>query len=145
MQFLPKKRERPTIDMSPLVDVVFLLIIFYTVTTTFRSGTGLPVSLPSAGTAVSQAAGPVEVSVGGDGKLEIDGQVYADVESAAPVLRAALENAAQKIVLVRGDRRADYETIVRVIDLARSLGAEGMTLATARDREQPPGAAGSTR
>ena len=143
MEFLPRRRTRPSIDMSPLVDVVFLLIIFFTVSTTFKSGTGLPVSLPSAGSASSQPAGPVEVAVGNDGRIEVSGVVYDDVTAARPALARALESARPKIVLVRGDRRADYQTIVAVIDVARDLGAEGLTLATFKraaptDRETPP-------
>ena len=139
MEFLPRRRERPSIDMSPLVDVVFLLIIFFTVSTTFKSGTGLPVSLPSAGTAAAQPAGPVEVAVGNDGRIEIAGKVYADAGTARPALAEALASAEPKVVFVRGDRQADYETIVAVIDMARDLGAQGLTLATFKRTDEPPG------
>ncbi len=144
MQFLPRQRRRPTIDLSPLVDVVFLLIIFFTVSTTFREGTGLPVRLPSSGTAVSQPTGPVEVTIGADGRIALGGTVYPSVEALAGPLRAALEKADPRAVLVRGDRQARYETIVQVLDLARSLDATGVTLATRRGGVAPagPGAGG---
>ncbi|RMF71355.1 MAG: biopolymer transporter ExbD [Acidobacteria bacterium] len=139
MEFLPRRREKPSIDMSPLVDVVFLLIIFFTVSTTFKSGTGLPVSLPSAGTAASQPSGPVEISIGQDGRIEVAGKVFEDVEAARPVVAEALAQAEPKVALVRGDRRAQYETIVAVIDMVRDLGAQGLTLATFRRAEDPGG------
>ena len=141
MQFVSRGRIKPSIDMSPLVDVVFLLIIFFTVSTTFREGTGLPVSLPEAGTATSAAAEPIEISVGADGRIEIGGAVYGSAADARPVLARKLAEGDSRTVLVRGDRASAYETIVQVIDMTRDLGAEGMVLATTRgsDPVEPAG------
>jgi biopolymer transport protein ExbD len=136
MQFVSRGRIKPTIDMSPLVDVVFLLIIFFTVSTTFREGTGLPVSLPEAGTATSTAAETVEITVGADGRMELQGKVYATIDDVRPVLARALEEGPSRRVIVRGDRTSSYGTIVQVMDLTRELGAEGMSLAT---RKSPAG------
>ena len=130
MQFVSRGRIKPSIDMSPLVDVVFLLIIFFTVSTTFREGTGLPVSLPEAGTATAAAAEPIEITVGSDGRIEIGGGVYATVAEARPVLARQLAEGESKTVFVRGDRASAYVTIVQVIDMTRDLGAEGMVLGT---------------
>ena len=142
MQFLPRQRRRPTIDLSPLVDVVFLLIIFFTVSTTFREGSGLPVKLPSSGTAVAQPSGPVEVTIGADGRVALGSRIYPSVDALAGPLAAALEKANPRTVLIRGDRHAQYETIVRVLDLARSLEAEGVTLAARRGAPAPGSARG---
>ena len=133
MQFVSRGRIKPTIDMSPLVDVVFLLIIFFTVSTTFREGTGLPVSLPEAGTATSTASETVEITVSADGRMELQGQVYASIEDVRPVLARALEEGPSRRVIVRGDRTSSYGTIVQVMDLTRELGAEGMSLATKKN------------
>ncbi len=138
MQFLPRRKARPTIDLSPLVDVVFLLIIFFTVSTTFREGTGLPITLPNAGSATTQPSGPVEVSIGAGGRIEVGGRVFESVEAAAPTIESELATASPRRVVIRGDRQVAYESIVAVLDLARSLEAEGVTLATTR-----PLAAGS--
>ncbi len=140
MRFLQAKRSRPTIDLSPLVDVVFLLIIFFTVSTTFREGTGLPVTLPSAGTATSQSAGPVEVTIGTGGRIEVGGKVFGSVDDARPAIESALASAEPRRVVIRGDRQVAYESIVAVLDLARSLDAEGVTLATRRDGGKAAGA-----
>jgi len=132
VQFLPRRRTRPTIDLSPLVDVVFLLIIFFTVSTTFREGTGLPISLPKAGSATAQPSGPVEVTIGSGGRIEVAGHVFPSVEAATPAIESALLTASPRRVIIRGDRQVAYESIVSVLDLARSLEAEGVTLATTR-------------
>ena len=139
MRFLTQQRRRPTIEISPLVDVVFLLIIFFAVSTTFREGTGLPVSLPRAGSATSQAAGPVEVTVGLEGQVEVRGDIYPSVQAARPAIAKALKDANPRTILIRGDRQAHYEVIVQVLDLARRLDAQGVTLAT----QKSAGSAGS--
>lgn len=130
MQFMPGKRTRPSIDLSPLVDVVFLLIIFFAVSTTFREGTGLPITLPSAGSATAQPAGPVEVSIGLGGQIELAGKVYPTLEAMQEPFRQALDRATPRSVLIRGDKQAAYDTIIKVLDLARRFEAEGVTLAT---------------
>lgn len=139
MRFLTQQRRQPTIEISPLVDVVFLLIIFFAVSTTFREGTGLPVSLPSAGSATSQAAGPVEITVGQEGRVEVRGEIYSTVQAARPAITKALEDADPRTILIRGDRVTHYEVIIEVLDLARQLDAQGITLAV----QKSPGPAGS--
>jgi biopolymer transport protein ExbD len=129
VEFLPRKRERPTIDLSPLVDVVFLLIIFFTVSTTFREGTGLPVSLPSAGSAVELPTGPVIVAVGEDGRVEVNGTIYGDLAAASGPLEEAIRQTDSDVV-VRGDRKTPYELVIQVMDLARSYGAKGLSMKT---------------
>jgi len=132
--FLPARQRRPTIDLSPLVDVVFLLIIFFLVSTTFREGTGLPVQLPSAGTAAPMPAGPVEITLGSAGEVAVAGRRFASLDEAREAIRSAIEKADPRRVLLRGDRQAPYETVIAVLDLARSLDAS-VTLAT---RRTPP-------
>jgi biopolymer transport protein ExbD len=130
MRFLSSKPRKPAIEISPLVDVMFLLIIFFTVSTTFKEGAGLPISLPAAGTATTQSKGPVEVSVGDQGQIELGGKIYADLAAAEADLRSAIEGADPRAVMVRGDRKAAYETIIGVLDIARELEAKQVSLAT---------------
>jgi biopolymer transport protein ExbD len=131
VQFVTRRRQRPSIDISPLVDVVFLLIIFFTVSTTFREGAGLPVTLPAAGTATAQPTGPIEVAVARDGSIAVAGEVYETIDGAEEALRAALAESEAPRISVRGDRLAPFERVVQVMDMARALGAQGMSLATA--------------
>ncbi|UCF66217.1 MAG: biopolymer transporter ExbD [Acidobacteriota bacterium] len=137
VEFMARRPRRPTIDLSPLVDVVFLLIIFFTVSTTFREGTGLPITLPSAGTATAAPAGPIEISIDPSGRIAIDGQVFASVEQARGRLEQLLSEAETRRVLLRGDTKVPYGTVVEILDLARSLKA-GVTLGTRRDGRASP-------
>jgi biopolymer transport protein ExbD len=132
MKFLSGKPRKPSIEISPLVDVMFLLIIFFTVSTTFKEGAGLPISLPSAGSATSQTRGPVEVTVSDQGQVELGGKIYAGIDEAEADLRSAIETADPRSVMVRGDRKAAYETIIAVLDIAREMEARQVSLATRR-------------
>ena len=143
MKFLSGKPRKPSIEISPLVDVMFLLIIFFTVSTTFKEGAGLPISLPSAGSATSQTRGPVEVSVSDQGQVELGGKIYAGIAEAEADLKSAIESADPRSVMVRGDRKAAYETIVAVLDIAREMEAKQVSLATRQGgrggaRPEPP-------
>ncbi len=139
MRFVQRAARKPTIEISPLVDVVFLLIIFFAVSTTFREGAGLPVELPSAGSAVAQNTGPVEITIGTEGQIEVAGKIFPSVEAATETITRELDASAGRSILLRGDRKAYYEIIVKVLDLARRLDVKGLSLATHRKGREEKG------
>jgi biopolymer transport protein ExbD len=134
MRFLSGRPRKPSIEISSLVDVMFLLIIFFTVSTTFKEGAGLPITLPSAGSSSAQARGPVEVTVSDQGQIELGGTVYPSLTAAEADLRSAIESADPRTVTIRGDRKTAYETIIQVLDLAREMEVKGVSLSTAAPR-----------
>ena len=130
---LPRRREA-RIDISPLVDVVFQLLIFFVITTTFLTDTGLPLDLPDAESGQQETAvQDLSVRVSADGGLRFQGEMLslADLEAR---LRQAIAASPDGAVTIYGDGRVDYETVVQVIDLARRAQARGIVLAT----EEPP-------
>lgn len=130
---LPGKREA-RIDISPLVDVVFQLLIFFVVTTTFLTDSGMPLDLPQAESGETETAvEDLSVRVSADGALTFRGEPLSLVDLERR-LREAVETSESGAVTIYGDGRVDYETVVQVIDLARRVKATGVVLAT----EQPP-------
>jgi biopolymer transport protein ExbD len=117
------------IDISALIDVVFLLLIFFAVSTTFLESTGLDLELPSADTSAAPETRDVTVWIGEEGNLRFDGRdlQLADLEAD---LKAALEQAERKFVVIMADRNARLEQVVEVMDLARKSGAVGLTIAS---------------
>ena len=115
--------------MSALIDVVFLLLIFFAVSTTFLESTGLDLELPSAETSAAPESRDVTVWIGEEGNLRFDGRdlQLADLEAD---LKAALEQAERKFVVIMADRNARLEHVVQVMDLARKSGAVGLTIAS---------------
>ena len=129
MEFPRPPRRDVRIDISALIDVVFLLLIFFAVSTTFLESTGLDLELPSADTSAAPESRDVIVWIGEEGNLRFDGRdlQLADLEDD---LKAALEQAERKFVVIMADRNARLEQVVQVMDLARKSGAVGITIAS---------------
>ncbi len=137
MRFTRTQRHTPRIDMSPLIDVVFQLLLFYAVTTQFVADERLKLQLPQARTAQEEAGQQQrssEIVVNAAGQVFIDGKAVpdADLESA---IKSAVKTSPEKALTIRGDQGADYGKVVRVLDLAREAGAKGINLAAVK----PPG------
>lgn len=137
MKFSRGGRRRPTIDISPLIDVVFQLLLFYAVTTQFVADDRLRLQLPEAKTAeqgASETPRPAEVVVTASGETLIAGRVVGERELERE-LRRLLDASRDRTLTIRGDRGANYGTVVRVLDLARQLGAKGINMAAVKPPE----------
>lgn len=132
MNFVTEKREAPRIDISSLVDVVFLLIIFFAISTTFVSTSGVTVRPPASSTA-SAARGGLEVLVGQDGTVVFEGNEVPgeEIRERLPALisEALVEQGASPRVVVRGDEGVEYGALYRVLDAVREAGVEAFVLA----------------
>jgi biopolymer transport protein ExbD len=130
-------RRKPDVQMSPLIDVVFLLLIFYAVTTQFVTDERLKLKLPEAKTAESEGVGreesPPEVKVAADGTVWIN-DVIVPEEELEDQMRILVERAPDKAVILKGDREADYGVVVKVLDTARAVGANMIQMSA----ERPP-------
>jgi len=125
--FADKRVERRvTLDMSPLMDIVFLLLIFFLVTTTFLPDAAMDLELPESTTATPSELAPTMISVREDGSVQLDGEDVSVEELQQAV--AALPEAERQRITVRADSRVDYGIIVRIIDALRNAGVEGLSL-----------------
>ena len=132
------RRPRPALDLTPMLDVTFNLILFFVVTTQFASEQqpapdGLQVDLPRAAAAqVLPSEASVDLTVGPDGAVAIDGATVGRAE-----LRGRLQSAAERdpntLVVLRADRGVKHGEVVSVMDLARTLGLTRLAIATEPD------------
>jgi biopolymer transport protein ExbD len=112
--------------MTPMIDMVFLLLIFFLVATTFQQEEReMQIALPEAATAgpISTALREIIINVAEDGRLIVSG---AEMEAAAlqtMIEEAVAENPDQKVT-IRGDRAALYESIVRPLDICKAAGIQ---------------------
>jgi biopolymer transport protein ExbD len=131
-------RRKPDVQMAPLIDVVFLLLIFYAVTTQFVSDERLKLKLPEAKTAESEGVGqeetPPEVKVAADGTIWINDEIVPEEELEAR-MKILVEGAPDGTVILKGDREADYGVIVKVLDTARAAGANMIQMSADRPKE----------
>lgn len=132
MDFAPPRRRLPLVlDLTPLIDVVFLLLIFFMVTTSFVSrDAGLQVDLPRSASAESLLPGEdLTLELGADGTVALNGTALT-----APQLRAELRKAAEAdpstLVVLRADGGVQHSRVVEVMDVARDLGLTSFAFAT---------------
>ena len=134
MQFRRSGSSTVAINIAPLVDVVFLLVIFFAVSTTFLETAGLELTLPTSSSSADSAAQEITVGLSSDGRLSLDGQPLAEDRLAAD-LRQRLDGMEKKLVLLRADEETPHGVVVRIMDLAREAGATGLTIAARRDAD----------
>jgi biopolymer transport protein ExbD len=120
------------INITPLTDIFLVLLIIFMVTTSVISSQGKNVDLPSSAVASQTPAG-VTVTITAEDEVAIDGAVVAG-EAIAPALKAALDKAKDKVVVLRGDRDVVLGRAVSILDMAQEAGATSIALAT-----KPPG------
>jgi biopolymer transport protein ExbD len=129
MQFRRPGKLRVAIEIAPLVDVVFLLVIFFAVSTTFLETSGLKLELPSSSSTAERETQEIAVYLAADGRLSFDGEEVT-LEQLRERLPQALESAVSKVVILRADTQTPHGQVVKIMDAARSAGAEGLTVAT---------------
>ena len=112
-------------DMTPLIDCVFLLLIFFMVTTVFLHTKGLDVDMPAQSEAEEEQKKDINIVLDRDGGIEIGGD---PVESAALSARltAAMEEANNDNIIVQADGECAQKYVVYVVDTARQVGVEGI-------------------
>lgn len=119
-------------DLIPLIDCVFLVLLFYVVASTFVDEAAFPVELPAASEADQVVLDSPEeilsVWIGADGSVAVgDGATIAtDYRSA---IRDAVSKSGLKALAIRGDQQAPYSLVAAVVDEARAAGIEEIALA----------------
>ncbi|UYG08895.1 ExbD/TolR family protein [Halomonas sp. M4R1S46] len=128
---VPRTRREPVeVNLTPLIDVVFLLLIFFMVSTTFETRQALELELPESATGVAAEVSPVTVVVTARGDYRLGERDLAPGELAS-ALGAEAERAREQGLVVEADGRAAHAAVVRVLDRAGALGIRQVRIATA--------------
>ncbi|MBV0932148.1 ExbD/TolR family protein [Marinobacterium weihaiense] len=135
MKFQRQRREEININLTPLIDVVFLLLIFFMVTTTFTRESHLSISLPeSSGETHSapQEVDTIDVVVGSEGQYTVNGQPLVS-HDALTLKRAVVKLAGDKRdqpFVITADANAAHQSVVTVMDVAGQLGFSKLSIST---------------
>ncbi|AKS42191.1 ExbD/TolR family protein [Wenzhouxiangella marina] len=132
MKLYDEEREEPEINLTSLIDVVFLLLIFFMVSTTFERQSLISLQLPEASTAQSENLPRlIELVVTDDGRLFIDEEQLADDRRATiqAAIAAAFEREPEATLVIRADAEAAHRLVVRAMDAAAAEGIERLTIA----------------
>lgn len=131
---LKKGRALDSLSMTPLIDVVFILLIFFIVAARFaQEDRELPVQLPSAKSAVPMTMEPEVLIVGIDeaGKFVIDGRPLPIEEVETSIRQALTNNPINQTVIIRGDKRVPFQHVVSVMDVCQRLKVPTYKVTTA--------------
>ena len=122
------KRQTPELNIAPLIDMVFILLIFFLVTTSFVRETGVEVNRPAAQTASANQKTNLLVGISSENKVFMNRR-QVDIRAVrAHVERGLVDNPGAAVVVV-ADKDATAGAVVSVMDAARLAGAENVTLA----------------
>jgi biopolymer transport protein ExbD len=125
LKFNLKAKEPLSLNVTPLIDVVFLLLIFFMTTTTFDKQTQLEIQLPAVDThAKISDTSVVEIVINSKGLMEVDHHLLPDTKSAT--LREAIKahpgfNPTGKVI-ISADAQASHQSVMRAMDVAGGLG-----------------------
>ena len=136
MRRMSAARREAGIEMTPLIDVVFLLLIFFMVSSSFVQKQVISVTLPESGTAVANVSDTVEISLDAAGMYFVAGQpvgrergqLLAAMRSVVRTLDARA--LAEQPVEIRADANATHQSVVRALDVCVALGLVQVSLAT---------------
>ena len=138
MKFRNQALEPAGMQLAPMIDIVFLLLIFFIVTWQFsRSETEMKISVPSSqeGADPKRVLGEIIVNVRVTGEVVVEGQVMSQAQLKEKLAAIARQHKNQPIRL-RGDAEASYQTIVEVIDTCQKAGIRNISFATQRKKTE---------
>jgi len=137
MAFLRKKREEPRVDLTPMVDVVFLLLIFFMISTTFVDTAGISIKLPeSSSQQVAKEPQELKVYLSQDGKIFIKDEPVPLAEFKNRLSQYQTE-ASETTFLLFADRDTKHGQVVEIMDLARQAGFSKLAIATEGEGRAP--------
>ncbi len=116
--------EEAAIDMTPMLDVVFIMLIFFIVTASFVKEAGIDVNRPEAATAVKKDRANILIAISDKGEIWINKRRI-DVRA---VERLRAENP-QGSVVIQADKKATTETLIKVMDASRAAGVYDVSIA----------------
>jgi len=127
----PRKQERYQIQMplASLIDIVFLLLIYFLLTTNFIVEQGIDVNLPDAEASVPQTREEITVYVDKDGMVYIGDQPV-EFNNLFDRLKDRIQANPKQLMVVKADGSIDLDRAVQVMDIAQAAGAQSLFLAT---------------
>jgi biopolymer transport protein ExbD len=132
MRYRDNREEEVQIDISPLIDMVFILLIFFMVTTTFVKDMKLDLERPSAGSANVASTKSLRVFIDKFSDIYVDNQPVR-IYSLQSKLRDLLRSSTDKSVLVVTDETVAAKVVLEVIDQSRLAGATDVGVATEQE------------
>ncbi|OQX58205.1 MAG: biopolymer transporter ExbD [Helicobacteraceae bacterium 4484_230] len=120
------------LELTPMIDVVFILLIFFIVTTSFVRETGIEINRPSATTAQTKAKANILIAIKPDGDIWID-KHQVDIRAVRATVQRLAAKSPQSSVVILSDSEAKTGILVRVMDQIRMAGIQNISIAASTD------------
>jgi biopolymer transport protein ExbD len=128
---LPDEPEMPTqINVVPMIDVIFAILTFFIISTLYLTRSeGLPVNLPTAGTAQSQKSTPIAITIDEQGNLALN-RKSTNLEGLESQVEALIPNGKEVVVILNADERVNHGEVIAVMDRVRQVEGAKLAIAT---------------
>ncbi len=133
MNFRPRQKEEPEINLIPFIDVLLVILIFLMLTTTYSKFTEMQIKLPTADVeAQRDYPKEVVVSVSGEGDYSVNKQAVngRSVAELASALQSGAKAGKESVVIIHADASARHQAVITVMEAARAAGLVQITFAT---------------
>ncbi|MDX1811305.1 MAG: biopolymer transporter ExbD [Gammaproteobacteria bacterium] len=127
-----KQKSATDVNMTPMIDMVFILLIFFIVSTSFVRETGIDINRPSANTAVQQSKGNILVAINERGEIWMENRRIDIRAVRANVERLHAENP-DGAVVIQADKASATGSLILVMDQVRLAGVNNISVAAKRD------------
>ena len=134
MRFQTRSRDDVQLDMTPLVDVVFLLLIFFMLSTSLSINPGIKIDLPkSSAEQVAKKKTTLRVAIEAGGRIYLDGKKLSLAELRERFEAVGKTHGEDALVVIEADKKVYHGLVVKVMDAAKSSGLNKLAIATQPD------------
>jgi len=117
------------INMTPLIDIMLVLLIIFMITSSVQLGSGLDIELPDSQIQSTKTDKPIIISIEKSGRINFNGE-FLSMKILEEELLREVEKSDSKEVILKGDRSVALEKLVSIMDMATRVGAKSFTIAT---------------
>ena len=129
MQFIEKKKPKVIINVTSLIDVLFLLLIFFMISSTFVEQPGMKLELPESKSASTESIKELVLEINQDGTMFLN-ESPISIDSLETTFRNILPSLKQPSLIIKADKNVHHGTVVEVMDKAKIAGLEKLIIAT---------------
>ncbi len=131
MRFQTRSRDDVQLDMTPLVDVVFLLLIFFMLSTSLSVNPGIKIDLPkSSAEQVKKKKTTLRVAIEAGGRIYLEGKKLSLVQLREKFLAVEKQHGDDVLIVIEADKKVYHGLVVKVMDAAKSSGLNKLAIAT---------------
>ena len=138
MNLQPGDEDEPEVNLTPLIDVVFLLLIFFMVSTTFEQQSRIQIELPEATASAAETEDEtLEIVIDAQGRYFIGERqvVNSEVKTLKSAISKAVDGRESLTVIIRSDASTPYQAVITALDASSQLGLTQISLATSTVEE----------